>query len=301
MTYHYPAPESNAPQEQLLGLSNEARNVLGSLASNSPSDALLGSEVSSPDKSFGEISTEFHDFAIYTRDRLDHLMRAVANSSIVNYSLPVVPELHSRAPEFAHIDWKRLEAGYKAYKELDLEPELVINPIKQPVILWHRLYAGIKLWQDQHPAPRNCRLAGEGLITSIGLKTILPGSPPQGELAWEVSILPGTDMPPVRDVLYSGVNSDNSEQPLLTELLNMDGAERYPSVESYLMFQLCRLHTNKTTVDRIDESLRSITWLAGSKDDTVKLFGRWSGGTGRVGILDALDYKRAGMRPRIKG
>jgi hypothetical protein len=210
MTYHYPAPESGR-QTPLEGLSDEARTALGGLTVGpSPANLLLGLDT-------GEIGQDFQ--AVLSTARQDTVRLLTALKYPCNWEL--VPDLGSK--EFEGVNWRKLEQGYAAYKELDLEPSVVFTSEGRPLTYWSALYRNLGTWREK--TQPTAAIPFTGLKVQSGLnaepdivanwRELIPEN-----ARWQVSVIPTVAEAPVQGVNYYGYEQ-GQDGSLKDELLGI--------------------------------------------------------------------------------
>lgn len=181
-----------------------------------------------------------------------------------------VPELTSS--EFASTDWPRLEAGFQAYEQLGLQPEIVITPTGQKLEYWQTVFNHLYRWQEQSTLnPHNSRRLQfdadhSGLSISADIEeqwnVIVPAEP-----GWQVSVIVGTQNPNIRDVDRAGKDHDGNIPSSLQDILEKQPAhpddatntlDTYPTIEEYLMLQAAQFHQGRNPLDDT-----ATTWLDG--------------------------------------
>ena len=207
-------------------------------------------------------SPEFSQLLSSARDGLISLVTDIQMEKAF-----AVPKLTGM--EFIDTDWPRLEAGFRAYEQLGLRPDIVITPTGRSVQSWRALYSGLCDWQEHQSISGwslESAVDGNGLyiadVVADYWEQIVPAEP-----GWRISVIAGTSRPPVGGVYHSGKDIDGQLPLRLTDILAKqpphpdaaaDTLATYPSVEGYLMLQAIRFHGDVPPIDEMTK-----TWLGG--------------------------------------
>ena len=176
-----------------------------------------------------------------------------------------VPEL--TGPEFGHIDWHLLEAGFEAYEELDLEPKIIITPTGQGLQYWRTLFTHLYEWQREQLPPIQGDQLLDGLWVDPDVRNHWDGLVPS-KPGWQVSVIAGTVQAPVKNVDRTGKDHNGRMPQRLVDILakqppHSDPAagilDTHPSIEDYLMLHATQFHQGQGPLDYV-----GMTWLEGT-------------------------------------
>ena len=260
--------------------------------------------------SIPEASTPFQELTGASAERSSELYRLAGGSNSDSEIRPLLVEA------FQNADWEKLEAGYRAYEALGLQPEVVMSPEGQPLSYWQNLFSQLRQWQDTHvddPAHKlQYRTDGDGLYINDEVASNWDGLAETDKPRWTISVVPGTPKPQVVSIDCGGKNSEGKiPQELIDILQAQDPANglkvlTHPSIESYLTMQALRLKNGQDPIDS-----QTWSWLAGkfmqgtgNNAQQAAPNGNWNPAYGRVYLFwDRVGFRDdyLGVRPAVRG
>lgn len=265
-----------------------------------------------------EASSDSKDSFLETSTAFQELTRSSLIRSLDLLNLVDDTQLFLELQEDGHkqTDWKKLEAGYRSYESLGLQPEVVASLEGQPLGYWQNLFSRLRQWQDTHvdnPAHKlQNRTDGDGLYVNDEVANNWDELAETTKPRWTISVVPGTSKPQVVNVDHGGKDGENKVPQELIDILQVQDPTSglkvlaHPTIESYLTIQALRI---KNGLDPLDPQTWS--WLAGTfmrgADENVQQaapFGRWSPGGGRVRLGWHTAVRRdggLGARPAVRG
>ncbi len=229
-----------------------------------------------------------------------------AQQTTVRLFAEIVPTLH--VPELgdfieAGVDFDKLQAGYEAYAQGNMAPELVLTPVNLPLLVWRGAYTKLREWQDANNAGSSFRLQkrddGDGLyITdpvagawdplSEQATANTPGSSlVDGGVTWKALVVPtasreqhGLAVNTSYDL--STVGGDFNAQASAIGRTQVNPQEAHMPIGAYLTLQAGHILEDKPLLDS-----DTWTWNAGTfkHDNRTKApAARWDSGVGRVRV-----------------
>ena len=234
----------------------------------------------------------------------------------------IAPTLH--VPELsdfieADVDFAKLQAGYEAYKQGNVAPELVFAPVDLPILVWKGAYSKLREWQDANNAGSSFRLQartdGDGLYISPPVSDAwgqlsghaivnTPGNTTtDGGTTWKVLVVPtasreqhGLAVNTSYDL--SKVGTDLNAQAGVLGVTQVRPTEAHMPIGAYLAVQAGRIMEDKPLLDS-----DTWTWNAGTfeHDNRTKApAAYWYSGVGQVYVSrDRVDFSVGNLGARL--
>lgn len=234
----------------------------------------------------------------------------------------IIPALH--VPELGDfiesgVDFSKLQAGYEAYAQAGIAPELVFAPVDLPLLIWVGAYGKLREWQDANNAGSSFRLqartdgdglyvappvadawaelTGQAVLDTPGTSTIDSGR------HWKALVVPtasreqqGLAVNTSYDLGKTG--ADLNAQSSVLGVTQVSPVESHMPIGTYLAVQAGHILENKPLLDS-----NTWTWNAGTfehENRTKAPASYWHSGGGQVFVIfDRVGYSAGDIGARL--